>query len=211
MKIYSLTSEGLLTSQISLAVRELRLWQALDALARQERCALLRGSAERLLEISRDKQILLERLEKMEQDRLRLLNRYPLRSNSNDPFSARGYSRQGIAQEGIPEKLALLAYIQEGAYFLREQVRQLTQGNCTLASLALERINALQSYLVYIAPLLSGTMRPPAFPTVTTSRLAKPDLPASPTDVNSALATISTLRHQERACRAILQFDHPLI
>ncbi|MBN2548141.1 MAG: flagellar export chaperone FlgN [Anaerolineales bacterium] len=201
MKIYSPTSEDLLTSQISLAVRELRLWQALYALARQERCALLHGRAGRLLKISHDKHILLEQLEKMEQDRLRLLNRYPLRSN--DPFPARDSIRQAAAQETTPERLVLLACLQEGAYFLRQQVRHLTQGNCTLASLALERISALQSYLVYLAPFQSS----PAFPTGIPHQLAKPGQPASPTDVHSALETISNLRHQQRACQAVLQLN----
>ena len=130
-----------------LLVKEFRACQALLSLTKEERQALSRGDVASLLNLAECKENLLDRLERLDETRHKLL----------DNLGGTSLTEEGQAQASAltalqasldPEETSRWVNLQEGTLVLMVQIRELTQCNRALAALASENAGALQMQLM---------------------------------------------------------------
>lgn len=139
-----MTVPTLLTSLESLLVKEFRTLQTLLALTNDERAALTSYDCEALVKLVEHKEILLDELGRMENQRQTTLH------------ELLQIARQQCAFPTPAELLAFLdtaaagriARLQEGMTIVSTKIRELTPGNQVLATTAIERLDATQTFLL---------------------------------------------------------------
>jgi flagellar biosynthesis/type III secretory pathway chaperone len=139
------SSQERLLALESLLVKEFRASQALFDLTREERLALSRDDAQRLLDLAGHKQVLIDRLAALEAARqtawLQLAAKLEARGAAPEP----GQDPIEVIAGDDARRLSVLL---EGIHSLMADVRQLTRGNRVLAFNALQRSNDMQARLV---------------------------------------------------------------
>ena len=159
--------EELLTMLEDLLVKEFRACQLLHALTRDERQALSSAAVDDLSAMVEQKEALLDELGGLE-DRRRMLTQ-ELGGLLGLPEPSLSLADVLAALPGeVPGRLVRL---QEGILSLLAGVRDLTHGNRALAVSALERADAIQSFLLNLCQPALG-YRPPGLPPAPESMLA---------------------------------------
>jgi flagellar biosynthesis/type III secretory pathway chaperone len=127
-----------------LLVREFRACQTLCAFTKEERAALTRDDVTQLAELVEKKEALLDEIGLVEESRRTVIQE--LASEAGAP------ERCGTLAELLPildpAIAGRLGRLREGILALSGEVRDLTSGNLALASTAMERIDAVQSFLL---------------------------------------------------------------
>jgi flagellar biosynthesis/type III secretory pathway chaperone len=127
-----------------LLVQEFRASQAVLALTREERQALIRSDAAAVAKIAEEKEALLDELAGTGEQRRTVVQSLAGRLNLADPSP-------GIA--GLSAALPAgagdrLNRLREGILALSGEIQELTSGNRALAVAALERVDAVQTFIL---------------------------------------------------------------
>jgi flagellar biosynthesis/type III secretory pathway chaperone len=137
-------------------VEELRAYQALDGLTRDEQKAIAAGNIRRLSEITDEKEALLDELSRLDESRRSLLGRIAVAAG----LPASRATLAALLPSFPPESSARLTRLSQGLAALAQEIRNLTHGNQALAHFALERADALQIFLLNLHQASAG-YRPP--------------------------------------------------
>lgn len=140
-------SLAFLTLLEDLLVREFRACQSILDLTRDERRALALNNPSILSTITEEKEVLLDDLAQTE-DRRRMVIQ-ALAQKLGRPEAAASIA--GLAQALPPGEGERLGRLREGILALSGEIRELTSGNRALARLALERVDAVQTFLLDLA------------------------------------------------------------
>ncbi|MCB9134639.1 MAG: flagellar protein FlgN [Anaerolineales bacterium] len=161
-----MSAPNLLTSLESLLVKEFRALQTLLALTRDERMALTVYDCEALAKLVERKEILLDELGQMEHQRQTTLHELIQIARQRFPFPDPAELLAALDTSAADR----IARLQEGMTVISAKIRELTPGNQVLATTALERLDATQTFLLklfqpfpayqpaYYAPALQPAM-----------------------------------------------------
>lgn len=138
------TLQELLASMESVMVTEFRLCQSLRTLTQEERQALLDGKVEELTALTEKKEAILDELSRSEEIRQRLADQMVRLSGLGEEVKTLSDLLPRL-DSPVTERLSRL---REGILTLQAEVRELNRGNYALATLNLERLGALQNFLV---------------------------------------------------------------
>jgi flagellar biosynthesis protein FlgN len=163
------TPQEIMSAMEAGMVNEFRVCQSLLTVLQQERQALIQKDADTLTHLIEQKEGLLDELGSGEESR---------RSNMEKLAQTHG-SVEGITSlTDLLRRLQITAServyrLQEGIYALQSKIRELNRANHALAEMNLERISALQEYLVslYSSPsyyqptgaVTSGSLPPASY------------------------------------------------
>jgi hypothetical protein len=133
-----------LTTLEELLVREFRACQVIHALTREERQALTRNDTRAVSAAVEEKEALLDELGQVEDQRRMLAQdlAHELGISGASPSIAE------IATALGPEEGGRINRLREGILALSGEIRELTSGNRALAVAALERVDAVQTFLL---------------------------------------------------------------
>jgi hypothetical protein len=134
-----------LTTLEELLVREFRACQVIHALTREERQALTRNDTRAVSAAVEEKEALLDELGQVE-DQRRMLAQELARE-----LGIAGISPPTIAEIATAlgaEEGGRINRLREGILALSGEIRELTSGNRALAVAALERVDAVQTFLL---------------------------------------------------------------
>jgi flagellar biosynthesis/type III secretory pathway chaperone len=138
------TPQEIMSAMEAIMVNEFRVCQSLLTVLQQERQALIQKDAETLTRLVEQKEGLLDELGSGEESR---------RTNM-EKLAQSSESLEGITNlTEMIRKLQLtvterIYHLQEGIFALQSKIRELNRANHALAEMNLERISALQEYLV---------------------------------------------------------------
>jgi flagellar biosynthesis/type III secretory pathway chaperone len=138
------TIQEQLTTLEDLLVKEFRACQALQALTKDERQALASGHIEELTRLVERKEAQLDEMGDLENKRRALVQELN-RSCNLQPDSATLADLLGALP---PDPAGRLGRLAEGILTLLVDVRDMTHGNRAIASTALERADAIQTFLL---------------------------------------------------------------
>ncbi|BCY17927.1 MAG: flagellar protein FlgN [Chloroflexi bacterium] len=151
------TTQEIMSAIEAIMVNEFRVCQSLLTVLQQERQALVQKDVETLSNLVDQKESLLDELGSDEESRRSLLEK--LAQNY-------GLEKEVLGLTDILRRLQMTAServyrLQEGIVALQGKIRELNRANQALAEMNLERITALQEYLVslYSSP---SYYKPPA-------------------------------------------------
>jgi flagella synthesis protein FlgN len=138
------TTQEIMSAMEAIMVNEFRVCQSLMTLLQQERQALIQKDADTLTNLIEQKESLLDELGSGEESR---------RSQMEKLAQAGGAVIEAASLTDLLRRLQLTATeriyrLQEGIYALQNKIRELNRANHALAEINLERISALQEYLV---------------------------------------------------------------
>jgi flagellar biosynthesis/type III secretory pathway chaperone len=133
-----------LTTLEELLVKEFSNCQSLHALTKEERMALSKNDVKTLSTLIEDKEILLDELGQIEDERRMIVQKLAegLGLRSQSPTVA------DIVRAVNPEVASRLSHLREGITALAGNIRDMTSGNQALAASALERVDAMQAFLL---------------------------------------------------------------
>ncbi len=125
-------------------VQQFRLCQSLHNITRDERLALTKNDVSALARLAEQKETLLDRLSQVEERR---------RVTVQDVAHKAGLNLEtptiiDIIRILPPQQASRVANLREGILAISQEIRDLTGGNTALIKLGLERIDALQSFLL---------------------------------------------------------------
>lgn len=132
-----------------LLVNEFRTCKSLQSIASNERSALVKGDVPKLNNLIEEKEVLLDQLGKIEDERRMVvydLNQ-SLESKLNTPSVVGLLPQLDTITAGRLERLC------NGISTVVEHVRQINNGNQALAASALERVDAVQNYLLSLVQM----------------------------------------------------------
>ncbi len=145
------TGEKLIEEMAAVLVKIFRLFQSLLSLVKEERQFLVESDAEAVDNISGKKQEILFSLESMEQERLLKSNELALAFGIEDNNGLFSELLKRISHPGVER----VRHLQQGILSLQKEIREINSGNYALANLNLQKIQAVQSYLL-------NTLLPPS-------------------------------------------------
>ncbi|NLF50422.1 MAG: flagellar protein FlgN [Leptolinea sp.] len=138
------TPQEIMSAMEAVMVNEFRVCQSLLTVLQEERQALVQKDVEALSKLVEQKESLLDELGSNEETRRSCMEKLAQKSNAqNDAMDLMGLLRN--LQLTASERLYRL---QEGITALQSKIRELNRANMALAQMNLERITALQEYLV---------------------------------------------------------------
>ncbi len=147
----STTSENVIEELEAILVKIFRLFQSLLSLVKDERQFLVENDAEAVEDISGKKQEILFTLELMEQERQSKAKELGQIFGIEDNIGLFGELLKKISHAGVER----LRHLQQGILSLQKEIREINSGNYALANLNLQKIQAVQSYLL-------NTLQPPS-------------------------------------------------
>ncbi len=138
------TPQEIMSAMEAVMVNEFRVCQSLLTVLQQERQALVKKDVESLSQLVEQKESLLDELGSNEETRRSCMEKLAQNSKSrNESMDLMDLLRN--LQLTASERLYRL---QEGIAALQSKIRELNRANMALAQMNLERITALQEYLV---------------------------------------------------------------
>lgn len=138
------TPQEIMSAMEAVMVNEFRVCQSLLTVLQEERQALVQKDVETLSQLVEQKESLLDELGSNEETRRSCMEKLAQKSDArNDAMDLMGLLRN--LQLTASERLYRL---QEGIEALQSKIRELNRANMALAQMNLERITALQEYLV---------------------------------------------------------------
>ncbi|HEX7555304.1 MAG TPA: flagellar protein FlgN [Leptolinea sp.] len=138
------TPQEIMSAIEAIMVNEFRVCQSLLTVLQQERQALIQKDVDTLSRLVEQKESLLDELGSNEESR---------RSNMKKLALNSGIKEEVLGLTDLLRRLQLTASeriyrLQEGIFALQSKIRELNRANHALAEMNLERIKALQEYLV---------------------------------------------------------------
>lgn len=138
------TPQEIMSAMEAVMVNEFRVCQSLLTVLQQERQALVQKDVEALSRLVEQKESLLDELGGNEESRRSYMEKLAQNSNiKNESMNLMDLLR--LLQLTASERLYRL---QEGIAALQSKIRELNRANMALAQMNVERITALQEYLV---------------------------------------------------------------
>ncbi|MEI8131906.1 MAG: flagellar protein FlgN [Leptolinea sp.] len=138
------TPHEIMSAMEAVMVNEFRVCQSLLTVLQQERQALIQKDADTLSNLIEQKESLLDELGSGEESRRSQMEKLAQTSGSNEGVTNLTDLLHRL-QLTVSERIYRL---QEGIYALQSKIRELNRANHALAEMNLERITALQEYLV---------------------------------------------------------------
>jgi hypothetical protein len=127
-----------------LLVREFRACQALCAFTKEERAALTKDDATTLSELVEKKEALLDEIGLTEESRRTLIQELATETGAPEKST----TLADLLPMLDPTIAGRLGRLREGILALSGEVRDLTSGNLALTNTAIDRIDAVQSFLL---------------------------------------------------------------
>jgi flagellar biosynthesis/type III secretory pathway chaperone len=143
---------GMVTSLEDILVKEFRICQSLHSLTKDERLALTKNDVPALSTLVEQKEALLDDLTQIE-DRRRMLSQ-----NLGEVFGIRANSPSltEISSSLNADVGGRINHLRDGILAIAEEIKVLTSGNRALAMAAMDRVDAVQTFLLDIfRPVLS--------------------------------------------------------
>jgi FlgN protein len=160
------TTQDLFGSLEVVMVNLFRLFESLHEVTKEERQVLLEGKADELMILAKRKESLLTSLENNEES---------LHSLTDQLAKAVGLNPESLTLTSILERLksvdvGQVSRLQQGILALQAEIRDINNGNYALANLNINRLDAVQSYILslftppnYYRPTVGMPMvQPPA-------------------------------------------------
>jgi len=137
---------GMVTSLEDILVKEFRICQSLHTLTKDERLALTKNDIPALSTLVEQKEALLDDLGQIE-DRRRMLSQ-----NLGKEFGIPSVSPSlaEISASLSADVGGRITHLREGILAIAEEIKVLTSGNRALAMASLDRVDAIQSFLLEI-------------------------------------------------------------
>jgi flagellar biosynthesis/type III secretory pathway chaperone len=138
------TIQDLFGSLEAVMVNIFRLFESLNEITKEERQVLLDGKADELMILAKRKEALLNGLESNDESR---------RALTGQLAKAVGLDAESITLNNILEKLdsvdvEQISRLQQGILALQAEIRETNNGNYALATLNINRLDAVQSYIL---------------------------------------------------------------
>lgn len=138
------TPQEIMSAIEAIMVNQFRVCQSLLTVLQEERQALIQKNADTLIHLIEQKESLLDELGSGEETRRSQMEKLAQTNGSIEP---------AVSLTDLLRRLQLTASeriyrLQEGIYALQSKIRELNRANHALAEMNLERISALQEYLV---------------------------------------------------------------
>ncbi len=135
---------ALVTTLEELLVSEFRLCQALHAASRDERQALANYDLQELARLVERKEALLDELGQMDDRRRMVVQELALQYKLTSSMPTLAEVAAALPAEGKRR----IQHLREGILALAEDIRELNSGNQALALTALQRADALQTFIL---------------------------------------------------------------
>jgi FlgN protein len=148
--------KDLVSSLERLLIQEYQACQRLEHLTLQEREILIAQDSSKVLEVVEQKENLLEEIAQLNQSHLALINKLQDALNLGDAAN----SLSEILTRIEPESAQSLGLLQQGILTVVTTVKDLTRGNQALAKTAVDRAEALQTFLLSLIQTSIGYQRP---------------------------------------------------
>lgn len=143
---------GMVTSLEDILVKEFRICQSLHTITKDERLALTKNDVPALSTLVEQKEALLDDLTQIE-DYRRMLSQ-----NLGEVFGIRAVSPTltELSTSLNPDIGGRIIHLRDGILAIAEEIKVLTSGNRALAMAAMDRVDAVQTFLLDIfRPALS--------------------------------------------------------
>jgi len=136
--------QDLFSSLESVIVNIFRLFETLHEITSQERQILLDGKADALMDLAKKKEGILNEMDSHDESRLSLTNQLA---------KAVGLNPETVTLSDLLKKLdsadvERVSRLQEGILALQSEIREINNGNYALATLNINRLDAVQSYIL---------------------------------------------------------------
>jgi hypothetical protein len=138
------TNLELIKSLEAAMVNEFRLCQTLFHISQTERKALIERDAETVYSLSEKKESLLDELGTNEENRRILTNKLFLNSSFNNEV----LSFTDLMSKITSPIAGRISRLHQGIIAIQAEIREINRGNFALAAINLERLSALQVYLL---------------------------------------------------------------
>jgi flagellar biosynthesis/type III secretory pathway chaperone len=158
----------LLNTLEDLLVKEFRASQALFNLTRDERSALAGNDVQVLLTLVEHKEALLDEMAQLDDSRRMITQKIQSHLGLDNATP----SLQDIISSLDTETGKRLGNLRSGILTLLAKIRELTHGNRALATTALERTDAVQSFLLSLIQPPTASYRPQGMPKMGETSLA---------------------------------------
>lgn len=137
---------GMVTSLEDILVKEFRICQSLHTITKDERLALTKNDVPALSTLVEIKEALLDDLTQIE-DRRRMLSQ-----NLGEEFGIRASSPTltEISMSLNSDVGGRITHLRDGILAIAEEIKVLTSGNRALAMAAMDRVDAVQTFLLDI-------------------------------------------------------------
>jgi flagellar biosynthesis/type III secretory pathway chaperone len=146
------TLQDLFDSLESILVNTFRLCESLLEISKRDRQALLEKNLDVLQQITKEKEILVVEMESIDHSRKVIVDQLAKELEiENEP--ARVSDIITKADESID--ITKISRLQQGIITIQADIRELNNGNYTLASLNVQRLEAVQDYIIglFTAPI----------------------------------------------------------